>query len=89
VGPSSLVTVFESIPPYWREGASIDEGHFFHRPENNRAFFAVAEAFLSVHLGGWYQPIDEAEIAASSMVVEAGRHWLPGLRELESPPAKR
>lgn len=28
-----------------------DEGHFFHRPENNQAFFAVAEAFLSVHIG--------------------------------------
>lgn len=156
VGPSSLVTVFESIPPYWQEGASIfrrrvgdwttpagrqalldvspithvaritkpllighgandprakrsesdrivaamqangipvgyvvfpDEGHFFHRPENNQAFFAVAEAFLSVHLGGGYQPIDDVEIAASSMVVEAGGQWLPGLRELESPPA--
>jgi dipeptidyl aminopeptidase/acylaminoacyl peptidase len=152
VGPSSLVTLFESIPPYWREGAIKfrqrvgdwstpegrqalldvsplthvaritkpllighgandprakrsesdqivaamqakgipvsyvvfpDEGHFFNRPENNRAFFAVAEAFLSVHIGGWYQPIDDAEIAASSMVVEAGRQWLPGLRELD------
>ncbi len=58
-----------------------DEGHFFNRPENNRAFFAVAEAFLSVHLGGWYQPIDAAELAASSMVVEVGRQWLPGLAE--------
>jgi dipeptidyl aminopeptidase/acylaminoacyl peptidase len=155
VGPSSLVTVFESIPPYWLEGRTIfrqrvgdwstpegrqalldvsplthvaritkpllighgandprakksesdrivaamkardipvgyvvfpDEGHFFHRPENNRAFFAVAEAFLSVHIGGWYQPIDDAEIAASSMVVEAGRQWLPGLRGSPPPP---
>jgi hypothetical protein len=60
-----------------------DEGHGFDRPENIRAFFAVAEAFLSVHIGGWYQPIDTAEIAASSMVVEAGRKWLPGLRGLE------
>ncbi|MBK6922876.1 MAG: S9 family peptidase [Deltaproteobacteria bacterium] len=148
VGPSNLVTEFESLPPYWREAAITflnrvgdwstpegtqalldvsplthvatitkpllighgandtrakrsesdqivaamkakhipvgyivftDEGHFFNRPENNRAFFALAEAFLSVHIGGWYQPIDAAEIAASSMVVEAGREWLPGL----------
>ena len=56
-----------------------DEGHGFNRPENNQAFFALVEAFLSVHIGGWYQPIDDAELAASSMVVEAGRQWLPGL----------
>jgi dipeptidyl aminopeptidase/acylaminoacyl peptidase len=48
-----------------------DEGHGFARPENNLAFFAVTEAFLSVHLGGFYQPIKDAEISASSMVVEA------------------
>lgn len=56
-----------------------DEGHFFVRPENNRAFFAVAEAFLSLHIGGDHQPIDDAELRASSMVVEAGARWLPGL----------
>ncbi|MCX4243070.1 alpha/beta hydrolase family protein [Paraliomyxa miuraensis] len=56
-----------------------DEGHGFERPENNQAFFAIAETFLSVHLGGGYEPIDEAELAASSMVIEAGRRWLPGL----------
>jgi len=28
-----------------------DEGHGFARPENNMAFFAVAEAFLAQHLG--------------------------------------
>lgn len=61
-----------------------DEGHGFNRPENNQAFFAVAEAFLSVHIGGWYEPIRRAEIAASSMVVEAGREWLPGLPKPES-----
>ena len=56
-----------------------DEGHGFHRPQNNQAFAALMEAFLSVHIGGWYQPIDESELAASSMVIEAGRRWLPGL----------
>ena len=148
VGPSNLVTLLETIPPYWRtelkvfhhrigdprtpagrqalldvspvthaariskpllvaQGANDprvkksesdqivaamqandipvsyvvfpDEGHGFRRPENAVAFFAVAEAFLSAHLGGWYQPIDAAEVEASSMVVETGRQWLPGL----------
>lgn len=58
-----------------------DEGHGFQRPENTRAFIAVMEAFLSAHLGGWYEPIDDAELAASSMVIEAGRAGLPGLPE--------
>jgi len=58
-----------------------DEGHGFQRPENSRAFIALTEAFLSAHLGGWYEPIDDAELSASSMVIEAGRQWLPGLPE--------
>jgi dipeptidyl aminopeptidase/acylaminoacyl peptidase len=56
-----------------------DEGHGFARPENNIAFFALAEAFLSVHLGGYYQPITQDELAASSMQVVEGKEWLPGL----------
>ncbi len=56
-----------------------DEGHGFQRPENNQAFLALVEAFFSVHIGGWYQPISESELAASSMSIEAGRRWLPGL----------
>lgn len=56
-----------------------DEGHGFARPENNVAFFAVTEAFLSVHLGGYYEPITQAELAASSMQIKAGEQWLPGL----------
>lgn len=56
-----------------------DEGHGFARPENNIAFFAVTEAFLSVHLGGYYQPITEKEVSSSSMTVPTGREWLPGL----------
>jgi dipeptidyl aminopeptidase/acylaminoacyl peptidase len=58
-----------------------DEGHGFNRPENILAFFAVAETFLSAHLGGWYQPTDDAELAASSMVLESGRQWLPALTD--------
>ena len=33
-----------------------DEGHGFARPTNSIAFFAVTEAFLSAHLGGYYLP---------------------------------
>ena len=125
VGPSSLVTLMETIPPYWQpsidlftsrvgdyrteEGRAFllersplthvdnirkplligqgandprvkqsesdqivdamqqkgipvtyvlfpDEGHGFARPENNLAFFAVAEAFLAQCLGSSYEP---------------------------------
>lgn len=33
-----------------------DEGHGFARPENNRKFWAAAEAFLAKHLGGRFEP---------------------------------
>jgi dipeptidyl aminopeptidase/acylaminoacyl peptidase len=56
-----------------------DEGHGFARPENNVAFFGIAEAFLSVHLGGYYQPLTKEELGASSMQIVAGKEWLPGL----------
>jgi hypothetical protein len=56
-----------------------DEGHGFARPENNIAFFAVAEAFLSAHLGGWFQPMSAEELAASTLSLEAGQETLPEL----------
>jgi dipeptidyl aminopeptidase/acylaminoacyl peptidase len=56
-----------------------DEGHGFHRPENNLAFFAIAEAFLSAHLGGQYQPLAKDDFAGSSMKIVAGKDALPGL----------
>ncbi|MBX7084604.1 MAG: S9 family peptidase [Nannocystaceae bacterium] len=58
-----------------------DEGHdaMFWRPANFQALLAVVEAFLAANLGGAYQPIDAAELAASSLVIEAGRDQLPGL----------
>lgn len=65
-----------------------DEGHGFARPENNVAFMAVAEAFLSVHLGGAYQPLTAAELSASTLQVVAGSETLPGLpaeREAAAP----
>jgi dipeptidyl aminopeptidase/acylaminoacyl peptidase len=37
-----------------------DEGHGFARPENNIAFYAIAERFLSDNLGGRYEPLNNA-----------------------------
>ena len=147
VGPSSIVTLIESIPPYWApllgifkfrvgdwtspegrqrlldvsplthadkirrplliaQGANDprvkqaesdqivkamqtngqpvtyvlfpDEGHGFQRPENNLAFFASAEAFLSAYLGGEYQPITKEELAGSTIQIVTGRESIPG-----------
>jgi dipeptidyl aminopeptidase/acylaminoacyl peptidase len=56
-----------------------DEGHGFARPENNIAFFAITEAFLSAHLGGFYLPVTKAELDASSMQLKEGKRGIPGL----------
>ena len=55
-----------------------DEGHGFARPENNIAFNAVAENFLSRCLGGRAEPIGQA-LARSTAKVEAGAAAVPGL----------
>jgi dipeptidyl aminopeptidase/acylaminoacyl peptidase len=54
-----------------------DEGHGFVRPENNLAFYAVAEQFLGRCLGGRTQPL--AVLSASSMQVLEGAGLVPGL----------
>ena len=133
VGPSNLITLLETIPPYWEAGRvtfhermgnpnnpegrqqlvrqsplnsahkirtpllvaqgandprvkkteseqivialrdrgfpveyilAPDEGHGFARPVNNMGLMAVAEAFLSKHLGGRHQVEVPAEVAA-------------------------
>jgi dipeptidyl aminopeptidase/acylaminoacyl peptidase len=56
-----------------------DEGHGFARPENNMAFMALAEAFLSAHLGGNYQPASADEYKGSSIQILEGRSGIPGL----------
>jgi dipeptidyl aminopeptidase/acylaminoacyl peptidase len=56
-----------------------DEGHGFARPENNMAFYATAEAFLSEHLGGAYQPMVADDFKGSSLKISAGRDGIPGL----------
>lgn len=56
-----------------------DEGHGFARPENMQAFMAVAEAFLSAHLGGSYQPATADDFAGSTIQIKAGAEGIPGL----------
>jgi dipeptidyl aminopeptidase/acylaminoacyl peptidase len=55
-----------------------DEGHGFRRPENRRAFMAVAEMFLATHLGGRFEPAGE-DFAGSTIAFKAGRDLIPGL----------
>jgi dipeptidyl aminopeptidase/acylaminoacyl peptidase len=65
-----------------------DEGHGFARPENNFAFYAIAEGFLAKHLGGRYEPIGEA-FAGADFSVPSGQDGVPGLAEaLKSKDAK-
>jgi dipeptidyl aminopeptidase/acylaminoacyl peptidase len=56
-----------------------DEGHGFARPENNIAFFAVAEHFLAGCLGGRTEPFGDT-VKASSMTVPDGAEFAPGLQ---------
>ncbi|TKS55137.1 S9 family peptidase [Luteimonas yindakuii] len=57
-----------------------DEGHGFARPENNKAFNAVAEGFLSQCLGGRAQSIGN-DFTGSSITVPTGADGVPGLAE--------
>ena len=55
-----------------------DEGHGFARPENNIAFYAASEQFLSTCLGGRAEPFGTA-FAGSSITVPYGAQFAPGL----------
>jgi dipeptidyl aminopeptidase/acylaminoacyl peptidase len=55
-----------------------DEGHGFHRPENNQAFTAVTEAFFARHLGGRYEAIGNT-FEGSTITVPVGADQVPGL----------
>lgn len=52
-----------------------DEGHGFARPENDRAFRAMTEAFLARHLGGRLEPISD-DFEGSSHEIRAGGAFL-------------
>jgi dipeptidyl aminopeptidase/acylaminoacyl peptidase len=157
VGPSSLVTLLENIPPYWApfmpvmkirvgdveseegrkallerspltlvdkikkplligQGANDprvtqleadqiveamqtknipvtyvlypDEGHGFALEPNRMSFNAVAEAFLSEHLGGEFEPIGD-DFEGASIHVPAGADEVPGLAEALEPERKQ
>ncbi len=55
-----------------------DEGHGFARPENRLSFYAVAEAFLSQHLGGRFEPVGD-DFLDSSITVPVGANEIPCL----------
>jgi hypothetical protein len=55
-----------------------DEGHGFARPENNIAFNAVTENFLSGCLGGRAEGIGNT-VKLSSAKVPEGAAFTPGL----------
>ncbi len=61
-----------------------DEGHGFARVPNKLAFFAAAEAFLSAHLGGQYEPATAAQLKGTTMKVEDGVYGIPGFPALMS-----
>jgi dipeptidyl aminopeptidase/acylaminoacyl peptidase len=61
-----------------------DEGHGFARPENNIAFMAVTENFLSACLGGRAEPIG-GTVAASTAQVPHGAEFAPGLKAALTP----
>jgi dipeptidyl aminopeptidase/acylaminoacyl peptidase len=55
-----------------------DEGHGFLRAENEIAFSAVTEEFLSRCLGGRFEPVND-NFSGSSITVPAGAPLLPGI----------
>ena len=57
-----------------------DEGHGFHRPENNLSFNAVAEGFLAKIMGGAAEPIG-ADLQGASLQALEGADIVPGLPE--------
>jgi len=57
-----------------------DEGHGFHKPENNIAFNAVTENFLATCLGGRAEPIGDTVANSTAEIVEGAEH-VKGLSE--------
>jgi dipeptidyl aminopeptidase/acylaminoacyl peptidase len=57
-----------------------DEGHGFVRPGNGMSFYALTEAFLSMHLGGRYEPIG-TDLNGSSITIPVGSDQVPDLVE--------
>lgn len=51
-----------------------DEGHGFARPENNIAFYALAENFLASCLGGRAEPVGDALKPSTAQIIEGAAH---------------
>lgn len=51
-----------------------DEGHGFARPENNIAFFAIAENFLAECIGGRAEPLGEVLNPSTAQILEGADH---------------
>lgn len=51
-----------------------DEGHGFAGPENNIAFFAIAENFLAECIGGRAEPLGDALKPSSARIIEGASH---------------
>lgn len=61
-----------------------DEGHGFVRPENRLSFTAIAEAFLTEHLGGRVEPVRD-DLEGSSLEIPVGAEGVQGLDDVASP----
>ncbi len=59
-----------------------DEGAEMERIENRRAFLAIAESFLGLHLGGRAEAMG-VDLADSGLRIQSGGEWVPGLSEAE------
>jgi len=57
-----------------------NEGHGFVRPQNNRSFYSMVEAFLAKHIGGRHEPIGN-DFDGSSAEILTGVEHIPGLQE--------
>ena len=57
-----------------------DEGHGLLRPANSFSFWAIGEQFLAKCLGGRAMPFGDA-LEGSSVQIEAGAEYIPGLAE--------
>lgn len=59
-----------------------DEGHQFQKPENKRAFYAIAESFFNKHLGGRVESMIAEDFEKSSLEIKAGVGLFDGLEQL-------
>jgi hypothetical protein len=85
VGPSSLITLIESFPPYWRPFkvryiVAPNEGHGFLNPDNRLVLYRSMEEFFATYLGGRVQkgPPPGVEARLKAMTVDVDTLKAPG-----------